>query len=52
MAGVPIVPVVVWGSGAYARASNWLPGRRVRYGINYGEPFVVDDVLRAVASAL
>jgi 1-acyl-sn-glycerol-3-phosphate acyltransferase len=43
LAGVPIVPVVVWGSGAYARASGWLPLRRTRYGIHYGEPIAPGD---------
>src|SRR4051812_5803210 len=43
MANVPLVPAVVWKSGAYARKRNWLPGARVRYGINYGEPITVPD---------
>jgi 1-acyl-sn-glycerol-3-phosphate acyltransferase len=43
LANVPIVPAVVWGSNAYMRPTSWLPLRRVRYGVNYGEPFVVED---------
>lgn len=43
LANVPIVPAVVWGSTAYLRAVNWLPLRRVRYGVNYGEPIVAND---------
>jgi 1-acyl-sn-glycerol-3-phosphate acyltransferase len=47
MGNVPIVPVVVWGAGTYARKSKWLPGARVRYGINYGEPITVNDEAEA-----
>jgi 1-acyl-sn-glycerol-3-phosphate acyltransferase len=43
LAGVPIVPVVVWGTPAYWRGANWLPLRRTRYGVIYGEPFEVTD---------
>jgi 1-acyl-sn-glycerol-3-phosphate acyltransferase len=35
---VPIIPAVVLGSAAYFRPMNWAPLRRVRYGINFGEP--------------
>jgi 1-acyl-sn-glycerol-3-phosphate acyltransferase len=38
IAGVPIVPCVIVNSGAYSRASSWLPLRRVKYGIAYGQP--------------
>ncbi|MDB5304304.1 MAG: putative acyltransferase [Phycisphaerales bacterium] len=41
MAGVPIIPCVVVGTRAYHRAAAWLPLRRVRYGIIYGEPIAV-----------
>jgi 1-acyl-sn-glycerol-3-phosphate acyltransferase len=43
IANVPLVPVVVWNSIAYTRGRNWLPGARVRYGINYGDPITVRD---------
>jgi 1-acyl-sn-glycerol-3-phosphate acyltransferase len=38
MAGVPILPCVVINGAAYCRLSAWLPIRRVRYGIIFGEP--------------
>jgi 1-acyl-sn-glycerol-3-phosphate acyltransferase len=37
-AGAPIVPCVILNAAAYARLSNWLPIRRVRYGIAFGSP--------------
>jgi 1-acyl-sn-glycerol-3-phosphate acyltransferase len=40
LAGVPIVPVVIQNSIAYARPTSWLPIRRVRYGVIYGEPLM------------
>ncbi|HYO10971.1 MAG TPA: lysophospholipid acyltransferase family protein [Tepidisphaeraceae bacterium] len=43
LAGVPIVPTVVWGMDAYARFASWLPLRRVRYGVIYGEPIEPGD---------
>jgi 1-acyl-sn-glycerol-3-phosphate acyltransferase len=43
LANVPIVPAAVWGASAYSRLINWLPLRRVRYGVIYGEPIVVED---------
>lgn len=43
LANVPIVPAAVCGSDAYLRATSWLPLRRVRYGVIYGEPIVVDN---------
>ncbi len=41
LANVPIIPAVVVGADAYERLASWLPLRRVRYGIAYGEPIVV-----------
>lgn len=38
LANVPILPTVVLGTSAYRRILSWAPLRRVRYGINYGEP--------------
>jgi 1-acyl-sn-glycerol-3-phosphate acyltransferase len=43
MAGVPIIPTVILGARGYHRALNWLPLKRTRYGINYGEPIVLQD---------
>jgi 1-acyl-sn-glycerol-3-phosphate acyltransferase len=43
LAGAPILPVVAWGTPAYSRFTAWLPHRRTRYGINYGEPIFVRD---------
>jgi 1-acyl-sn-glycerol-3-phosphate acyltransferase len=47
MAKVPIVPAVVLGSKAYSRSSNWLPLRRVRYGVAYGEAIEATDEAEA-----
>lgn len=49
LASVPIVPVVVWGSGGYARPVNWLPLRRVRYGVAYGQPIEAHNIADAEA---
>jgi 1-acyl-sn-glycerol-3-phosphate acyltransferase len=38
LANVPIIPAVLLGTSAYQRVLSWAPLRRVRYGINYGEP--------------
>ncbi len=38
LAGVPIIPVVVLKSKLYSRPVNWLPIRRTRYGVIYGQP--------------
>jgi 1-acyl-sn-glycerol-3-phosphate acyltransferase len=38
LANVPIVPVVIVNSEAYARFVSWLPVKRVHYGLIYGEP--------------
>ncbi len=38
MAGVPVLPAVVVNSGVYGRISAWLPARRIRYGVIFGEP--------------
>jgi 1-acyl-sn-glycerol-3-phosphate acyltransferase len=42
LADVPIVPCVLLGTGAYGRAKAWLPLRRTRYAVNFGQPFHVD----------
>ena len=38
LAGVPIIPVAIVNSPAYGRATSWLPLRRIRYGVAFGEP--------------
>jgi len=42
LAGAPVVPCVVIGSHAYGRFGSWLPVRRIRYGVIYGEPILPD----------
>jgi 1-acyl-sn-glycerol-3-phosphate acyltransferase len=42
LADVPVIPCVVLGTDAYQRVSSWLPIKRVRYGINVGEPLTVE----------
>lgn len=37
LANVPIVPCVIVGSERYAKPKSWLPLRRTRYGIAFGE---------------
>lgn len=41
LADVPVIPCVVLGTDAYLRVLSWLPIKRVRYGINIGEPLAV-----------
>jgi 1-acyl-sn-glycerol-3-phosphate acyltransferase len=41
LGGAPIVPCVVLGTGGFGRASAWLPFKRVRYGVAFGEAIVV-----------
>lgn len=43
LANVPIVPVVVWGATAYSQFSSWLPLRRTRYAIIFGQPIAPTD---------
>jgi 1-acyl-sn-glycerol-3-phosphate acyltransferase len=43
LAGVPIVPCVVLATGVFGRASAWLPLRRTRYALWFGEPLRVAD---------
>ncbi len=38
LAGAPIVPCVILGSGKYTRILSWLPLRRVKYGVIFGQP--------------
>jgi len=41
MAETPILPCVLVGSRQYHRFANWLPIKRIRYGLIYGEPFTI-----------
>jgi 1-acyl-sn-glycerol-3-phosphate acyltransferase len=41
LADVPVIPCVILGTGAYHKVTSWLPLRRVRYGVNFGEPMWV-----------
>jgi 1-acyl-sn-glycerol-3-phosphate acyltransferase len=47
LAQVPIVPVVVYGTPAYTNWINWLPLRRVRYGVIFGAPIATADEILA-----
>jgi 1-acyl-sn-glycerol-3-phosphate acyltransferase len=53
LADVPVIPCVVLGAGAYKRVRSWLPIKRVRYGMNFGEPISVPkDVEKHEATTL
>ena len=52
LAGVPIVPCVVLGTGAYTRVASWVPLRRTRYGVNYGQPIPPAEDHQATEAAL
>jgi 1-acyl-sn-glycerol-3-phosphate acyltransferase len=41
LADVPVIPCVIVGTDAYKKAMSWLPLRRVRYGVVFGEPMWV-----------
>ena len=43
LSGAPIVPCVVINSLAYGRLTSWLPLRRTRYGLVYGEPLCATE---------
>jgi 1-acyl-sn-glycerol-3-phosphate acyltransferase len=45
LAGVPVIPCVVVGTKAYSKPASWLPLKRVRYGIAYGDPLHVSKDL-------
>jgi 1-acyl-sn-glycerol-3-phosphate acyltransferase len=52
IADVPVIPCAIVGTGVYSRFTSWLPLRRVRYGVNFGEPmFVRKDIGKAEALA-
>jgi 1-acyl-sn-glycerol-3-phosphate acyltransferase len=53
LADVPVIPCVVLGADAYNRVRSWLPIKRVRYGMAFGEPiFVAKDVDKHEATRL
>ena len=43
LANVPIVPAAIVGSPRYGRFASWLPLRRTRYGVAFGEPIPPQD---------
>jgi 1-acyl-sn-glycerol-3-phosphate acyltransferase len=45
IAGVPVIPCVIINSAAYNRVTSWLPLRRTRYALIYGEPIAADAAL-------
>jgi 1-acyl-sn-glycerol-3-phosphate acyltransferase len=47
----PVLPCVIINSGAYRKVSAWLPVKRVRYGIIYGEPIVIKPDVEKNAAA-
>jgi len=40
---VPIFPCVVLATGAFARPTAWLPIKRTRYAVAFGQPITVPD---------
>jgi 1-acyl-sn-glycerol-3-phosphate acyltransferase len=45
MANVPVIPVVVLHSKVYQSLTAWLPLKRMRYGLIYGEPITLNPNL-------
>jgi 1-acyl-sn-glycerol-3-phosphate acyltransferase len=41
LTGVPIIPAVILGTGAYNKLPAWYPLRNTRYAVNFGEPMPV-----------
>jgi 1-acyl-sn-glycerol-3-phosphate acyltransferase len=52
LSGAPVVPAVVLGSTQFGRFTAWLPLRRVRYGVIYGQPITVDPSLDKETASL
>jgi 1-acyl-sn-glycerol-3-phosphate acyltransferase len=51
LANVPIIPCVVLATGAFSRPTAWLPLKRTRYAVGFGEPISVareEDEPRAI----
>lgn len=42
LANVPIIPAVIVNADMYTKVDNWLPLKRVWYGIIYGQPLEID----------
>src|SRR6185312_15880711 len=38
LSGAPVIPCVTLGTDAYRNPASWMPLRRVRYGVIFGEP--------------
>lgn len=52
MADVPVVPCIIIGSGNYGPVPTWLPFRKTRYGIAFGEPIAPgEDVAEQLVDA-
>lgn len=51
MANVPILPAVVLGARDFHQFKNWLPFKRAKYGVIYGEPVVLKDDAEAELEA-
>lgn len=51
MADVPILPCVLLGARKYHVFANWMPFKRIRYGLIYGEPFAVETEAEAEPAA-
>ncbi len=41
MANVPVMPAVVVNADVYKKIGSWLPLRRIRYGVIFGEPILI-----------
>jgi 1-acyl-sn-glycerol-3-phosphate acyltransferase len=53
VAGVPVVPCAIWNTQEYWKPKSWLPIRKMRYGIIYGNPIEVrTDVHKTEARRL
>lgn len=52
LASVPIVPCVIVNSEAYSRVRSWLPLRRTRYTLSFGEPIAANGDPATVEAAL
>jgi 1-acyl-sn-glycerol-3-phosphate acyltransferase len=53
LARVPVIPVAIAGSEAFARPKSWLPLRAVRYGVSIGDALTVrSDPDETTATAL
>lgn len=52
MAGVPVVPCVVWNSGVYERVGSWAPVRGARYGVAYGKPLGIGGNAEVIEAEL